>query len=266
MQQSAIDILCEQQCELGEGPFYCSRRDTVFWFDILAKKRHAYDFSTDTKSVLLLPEMASAMAVIDDRTDLILTESGLWSLSVATGAFAPVASIEADDETTRSNDARVHSSGAFWVSTMGKNAEPNAGAIYHFRRGKLTKLFSDVTIPNSICFAPDGATAYYTDNVTQKLMTVDADPDTGLPTGEPRVLVDHSGQKGGLDGAIVDTDGNILIALWGAGQLNHYAPNGTLINTIRVPVTQPTCSAFVGKNKIVVTSARRGMNTAAKIC
>ncbi len=155
-------LLDESQCELGEGPHYCERRNTLFWFDIVGRARHALDLSSGEKTVLNLPEMASAMAVIDDETDAIFTESGLWKLALGSGAWTPLMNIEDENEITRSNDARVHPSGAFWIGTMGKKAEHEAGAIYHFFKGELTKLFDALTIPNAISFSPQLGTLYDT--------------------------------------------------------------------------------------------------------
>ena len=76
---AAIDFLSRTHCHLGEGPFFCDRRDTLFWFDIVEKKRYAHDFATGTETVLDLPEMASAMGVAADGRDVIAghpTDSG----------------------------------------------------------------------------------------------------------------------------------------------------------------------------------------------
>lgn len=259
-----VSILSDHHCQLGEGPFFCERRNTLFWFDILGCKRHAYDFATNAQTRLDLTEMASAMAVVDEQHDAILTCSGLWLHNIQTGAWSPIIDIEADIAANRSNDARVHPSGAFWMGTMGLNAEHEAGAIYHYRKGKLSKLFGQISIPNAICFSPNGDTAYFTDTLTDKLMSVAVDPETGLPDSEPSVLVDHTDNNGGLDGAIVDAEGNIWIALWGGAAVNCYAPDGRLLNSIAIPALQCSCPAFVVDGKIAVTSAWQGFDAAAR--
>jgi len=259
-----ISILSEHRCDLGEGPFYCTRRNTLFWFDILGKTRHQHDFATGENSAVALPEMASAMAVLEDENDLVFTETGLWKRNNESGFLTSIAPIEADNSQTRSNDARVHPSGAFWLGTMGKQAQNKAGAIYHYRNGKLTKLYGDISIPNAICFSPDGSKAYYTDTIAAKLMSVSVDPETGLPNGEPTILLDHSDNEGGLDGAIVGADGNIWIALWGASVINSYSSDGVLKASHTVDATQPSCPAFIGGGKIAVTTAMEGMDEAAK--
>ncbi|MEL6436639.1 MAG: SMP-30/gluconolactonase/LRE family protein [Pseudomonadota bacterium] len=261
MTAATTRILSNTRCLLGEGPFYCERRKTLYWFDILNRRRHAYDFERKLETTQKLPEMASAMAVVDDERDVIFTESGLWLREVSTGCWTPLCAIEGDDDATRSNDARVHPSGAFWLGMMGKSAEPGMGSIYHYRAGTLTEIYDGLTIPNAICFSPDGTTAYFTDTPSRTLMHVSLDADTGLPTAEPDVYFQQSdGETGGMDGAICDGEGQIWNARWGASSLDRIAPNGTRVESIELPLTQPSCPAFIGDGRIAVTSAWENMD------
>src|SRR5690606_13043026 len=134
--------------------------------------------------------------------------------------------IEADNPATRSNDARVHPCGALWVGTMGRKAETGAGSIYWYREGEVRRLFGDITITNSICFSPDGSVAYFADTRRNLVWRVACDPATGLPVGEPSVLIDHAGQPGGIDGSVCDAEGTIWNARWGTGTLDAYDASG----------------------------------------
>jgi sugar lactone lactonase len=127
-------------------------------------------------------------------------------------------------------------------------------------------LYPGITIPNSICFSPDGSVAYFTDSREGILFAVDCDPHSGLPRGEPRPVVDRSGIKGGIDGSVTDADGNIWNAYWGGGSLDCYAPDGRLVQSVAIPARQTSCPAFVGPeaDRIAVTSAWQGMDDAAR--
>jgi sugar lactone lactonase YvrE len=174
--------------------------------------------------------------------------------------------LEADNPATRSNDGRVHASGALWIGTMGRKAEKGAGAIYHFGGGELRRLYANVSIPNAICFSPDGATAYFTDTKEAILHRVAIDPLNGLPTGEPVPLFDHRGGVGGLDGAVVDAEGLIWNARWGGSCVDAYSPEGNRVRTVRVPAKQASCPVFIGRNfdRLLVTTAWQGMGAEAK--
>ena len=209
--------------------------------------------------------MASALAMVDDRYQLLATEDGLHLRSIGDGQLMLHTAIEADNPLTRSNDSRVHPSGTFWTSTMGRNAENGAGAIYALHDGALHRLFANITIPNAICFSPDGATGYFTDTAARVLNRVALDPATGLPTGAPSPLYVHHG-KGGMDGAVVDSEGLIWCARWGAGCVDAYAPEGARVRTLRVPARQPSCPVFVGRglDRMLVTTAWEHMDEAAR--
>lgn len=252
-------------CQLGEGPTYDSHTGTAWWFDILGKTLMECAVATGEIKSHTLPEMSSVLARVDADRQIIATETGLHLRALKTGALELVTPIEADNSVTRSNDGRVHPSGALWIGTMGKQAESGAGAIYHVARGILTLLYPGITIPNAICFSPDGATAYFTDTVTARLMRVAIDPATALPVGEPQVFFDHSDGKGGLDGAVCDADGVIWNARWGAGSVDAYSADGKRIKSLNVPASQTSCPAFVGANadRLLVTSAQQGMSAEA---
>lgn len=249
-------------CMLGEGPTYDQHTGTAWWFDILGRKLFEADIETGVVKSHQLPQMGSVLARVDDDRQIIATETGLHLRQVKTGALGLVTPIEANSPNTRSNDGRVHPCGALWVGTMGISAEPGAGAIYHVARGVVSVLFDKISIPNAICFSPDGAIAYFTDTAINKLMRVEIDPETALPLGEPRVFFDHSDGDGGLDGAVCDADGVIWNARWGAGCVDAYSPEGKRIKKLEVPATQTSCPAFVGANadRLLVTSAREGMS------
>jgi sugar lactone lactonase YvrE len=252
--------------ELGEGPSYDAVSNTLFWFDIVGKKLLAHSFERNTTTTHELGQMASAVAFIDDQRQLILTETGLHIRSVGTGKLSPHVAVEAENSATRSNDARVHPCGAFWFSTMGKNGEKAAGSIYWYFKGETRLLYPGITIPNSICFSVDGATAYYADTRENLLFRVDCDPKTGLPVGEPTVFFDQSGGEGGLDGSVIDADGMLWNARWGGSSIDAYSSEGKRIRSVTVPALQPSCPAFVGRDasRIAVTSAWAGMDEDAR--
>ncbi|MCQ1834206.1 SMP-30/gluconolactonase/LRE family protein [Neorhizobium galegae] len=257
-------VLSSSLCELGEGPSFESETETLWWFDILGKGLHELHLPTGREIVHALPVMASALASIDAARQMIASDKGMFIRDRATGALSPYLELEPEKPGNRSNDGRVHPSGSLWIGTMGRKAEDGAGAIYHVRQGEVTKLFDRISIPNSICFSPDGAIGYYTDTRVNRLMRVSLDPATGLPNGEAEFLVDENGRPGGIDGSICASDGTIWNARWGEGAIDHYSADGQHLSRHLVPAKQTTCPAFIGKDRLAVTSAREGLDEAAR--
>jgi len=265
MDEVPTSVLWDHPCHLGEGPTYDVSTDTAWWFDIREGRLFEANLGNGAIRVHALGRMASALGRIDAERQLVVAEDGCYIRTLADGAMALFCPLEADNPATRSNDCRVHQSGTFWIGTMGRKAERGAGAIYALHRGKISTLFPGISIPNSICFSPDGATGYFTDTARAVLYAVPLNPDTGLPRGEPEVLLRHTG-VGGLDGSVCDADGKIWNACWGAGRVDVYSPQGERLRSLLVPAKQSSCPAFVGSDLscLLVTSAWQDMDAEAR--
>lgn len=246
-------------CALGEGPLWHPLRQQLFWFDITGKRL----LSQTAQGPLEwdFDEMVSAAGWVDKETLLIASQTALSSFHLTTCACETIALLEADNPITRSNDGRADPMGGFWIGTMGRAAEPGAGAIYRLYKGELRLLFPNISISNAICFAPDGRTAYFADTATQILHQVALDAQ-GWPCAAPTPFIDFRPEGLNPDGAVTDAAGNLWIALWGAGRVSAYAPNGRLIHTLAFAAPHVTCPAFAGST-LYVTSATQGMDATA---
>ena len=251
--------------ELGEGPIAHPGRGTLIWFDILERRVYERAFMGGEPRVHELDVMASAAALVDGSRILVATEVDLRLLDLDTGTAQPICPFLDKGPQLRANDGRVHPSGAFWIGSMGKNAEPEAGGLWWFRAGELRLLFDSITIPNAICFSPDGRAAHFADSDKRMIWRVEVHPDTGLPVGQPATFKQFAQDEGAPDGAVIDADGNIWIAAWGASAVYAMAPNGRRLETCGLPVSQPTCPAFFGPalTELAVTSARENMSAEA---
>lgn len=252
-------VFDDRVCTLGEGPLWHPLRNELFWFDILGQRlltqgqngAQHWDFD----------EPVSAAGWIDADHLLIASATGLWRFDLASGMRKLICPLEQNNPATRSNDGRADPWGGFWIGTMGINAEPGAGAIYRYYQGVMRKLFSPITISNAICFAPNRSTAYFTDTATGQIMKTALDRN-GWPAGPPEVFVDLSREGANPDGAVVDAEGGLWVALWGAGRVASYAPDGRFLRAIHLPAHQVTCPAFGGPDlsTLYVTSAAKGLS------
>jgi len=248
----------ETACELGEGPFWHPERQELFWFDVLGHR--LLSRGAEGAQARDMGEHASAAGWIDRDRLIVATESGLYRFDLETGTRELIVALEADRPDTRSNDGRADPMGGFWIGTMGKKAEARAGAIYRYHEGRLERLFPEITIPNAICFAPDGRRAYYADTPRQRIWIVPLDAD-GWPDGPSEVFVDLRSEGLNPDGAVVDAEGGLWNAQWGAGRVVRYLPDGRADRVIDLPARLTTCPCFGGAalDRMFVTSAWEGL-------
>jgi sugar lactone lactonase YvrE len=64
------------------------------------------------------------------------------------------------------------------------------------------------------------------------------------------------------DGLTVDEEGGIWVALWNGSAVHRYAPDGSLLASVQLPVQRPTSCAFggPGRDALFVTSARTDLD------
>ncbi|MEP2641440.1 SMP-30/gluconolactonase/LRE family protein [Roseobacter sp.] len=255
-------VFDDRQCALGEGPLWHPAREQLFWFDITG---HALLCRTKLGPVTWKFDAAvSAAGWLDADHLLVASDTALWRFNLSTGSKSQICPLESTTNATRSNDGRADPWGGFWISTMGRDAEPGAGAIYRLYQGTLRKLFSELTIPNAICFAPDRSHAYFTDTAKAHLMRVPLDQ-AGWPAAPAEMLIDLAAHGLSPDGAVVDNQGALWIAQWGAGRVAVYDKDGTYQSAVDVPGVHSTCPAFGGPDltTLYVTSATQGLDDTA---
>lgn len=259
-----MSLFDDRVCDLGEGPFWHPLRDALFWFDILGKRMLCR--GAEGPRDWLFPEMVSAAGIIDRDELLIASETALFRFNLETGVRQDVVALEADDTATRSNDGRTDPMGGFWIGTMGKvegAGEPARGSIYRFFGGELRRLYSGIAVSNAICFAPDGRAAFFTDTQTQRVMRVALDAE-GWPAGAPDLFLDLTAEGLWPDGAVIDAEGVMWLAQWGAGRVAAYGPDGRFLRAVEFPAPHTTCPAFGGADltTLYCTSARVGLQPA----
>jgi sugar lactone lactonase YvrE len=241
------------RCDLGEGAFWHPERAEFLWFDITGRNLHSL------ARTWTFDEMPSAMGWVSRAKVVIATETRLVLFDLDTGDGRTLCALDADNPATRSNDGRADPHGGFWIGTMGKQAEHGAGAIWRYYRGELRCLFPGMTIPNAICFAPDGQTACYTDTPTRRVMRVAMDAD-GWPKTAPECWLDLRADGLNPDGAVFDAAGTFWVAQWGAGRVAGYGPDGKLVGVVECPAPHVSCPAFGGPDlrTMFCTTAREG--------
>jgi sugar lactone lactonase YvrE len=174
------------------------------------------------------------------------------------GAQRPIA--EVAPAGTRMNDAACDPQGRLWAGTLADDHRPGGGALYRLDRdGRIERVLGGLTISNGLGWSPDGETMYLADSGPRVIHAFAFDAAQGTISAG-RILVTIPQEVGAPDGLTVDAAGNLWVAVYGAGCVRRYAPNGELRQVLDVPAEQSTCCAFggPGMTRLYVTTATEG--------
>lgn len=266
MTASPATLLLDSRCELGEGILWCERRQRLYWVDILACKLWCYDPASGHTHTWTMPQPLACIGLGEDGRLLLGLAKGLYAADVDAHAEATtlplrkLADVEADDPMTRVNDGRADRNGGFVFGTKSEHADNRkAGRFYQYTaaHGLRDLGLPAAAIPNSICFDKAGTRMYFCDSVEPRILCGDYDA-AKASISNVRVFVTLDTPGAEPDGSIIDAEGALWNAQWGAGQVVRYLPDGKVDRIIRIDAAQPSCVALRG-DTLFITSARVGL-------
>lgn len=265
MTPMAVTLALDCRCTLGEGLVWSPRLRSLLWTDI--EKSTLWMFRPHDRSTRhwSLPDRLGSFAICESGRVLLGFAKSLAvaELDPASGTELPVeqiVAIEPQSPRTRTNDGRTDRSGNFVFGTMNEDQDVASGGFYQYSsRFGLRRLdVGGVIIPNSICFSLDGRTMYFCDSPTGIIRQGEYDAESAR-VANVREFTRYREGNGLPDGSVVDADGCLWNAVWGAGVVRRFDPQGDLISEIPFPARNLTCPAFGGDSlaQLFVTSSRQ---------
>jgi len=256
---SEVRCVVDAKAIIGESAVWDERYHFVYWLDIDGRKLHRYDPASNHDDAWDMPGRAAALALRAMGGVVLAMEHGFYSFEFMDPRPKLIAALDGIPAATRLNDGRADPAGRFWSGTVNGAAREPTGAMFCLDTdGRATRKFGGIDISNALCWSPDGKTMYHTDSFTWKIQAYEFDAATGT-AANPRVFVDIPREEEGFaDGATVDSEGCLWAAHWGYGRVKRYDPDGKLMQTVQLPVTNITCPCFGGPDltTLYVTTAR----------
>ena len=260
---SGAAVACTaEQTLLGEGARWDARRDELLRVDILAGRvfRDRVDDGGRLVPVRAysVPGTIGAITPIEGDEGWLLAAGRGFVHLLPDGAQRPIA--EVAPAGTRMNDAACDPQGRLWAGTLADDHRPGGGALYRLDRdGRIERVLGGLAISNGLGWSPDGETMYLADSGPRVIHAFAFDAAQGTISAG-RILVTIPQEVGAPDGLTVDAAGNLWVAVYGAGCVRRYAPNGELRQVLDVPAEQSTCCAFggPGMTRLYVTTATEG--------
>jgi sugar lactone lactonase YvrE len=254
-----VDLLYDVQAQLGEGPVWDSRTNTLYWLDILSKRVYG-----NSDVLVEFDDFIGCLAPRKSGGFILTKRLSFWTFESDSVKPGLITSLAGEPPTDRFNDGKCDPRGRFLVGTMDMGERDPNGSLYSFDGSSITKLLNGITISNGMTWSPDHKTFYYIDTPTHQVMAFDYDLETGA-IASPREAVRVPESLGWPDGMTSDMQGNLWVAMWGGAQVTKWDPDsGQLLERIPVPAKNVTSCVFGGRdrNELYITSARAGLDKA----
>lgn len=255
MKISRIDT---RPCLVGESPIWDGQDQALYFVDIVGKCVNRYHpVSGETKS-WNVPGIIGSMALREQGGAIIALSDGVYALDFDSGETAPLAVINGHDPRIQFNDGKVDRRGRFIVGSTHSdivNTLP-LGSIYSLGRDhELRVIDKGIHISNGPCWSPDNRTFYFSDSKTFSIYAYDYDVETGEAAN--RRLFASTQDLGGIpDGATIDSDGLMWMAICEGTKVVAFRPDGAVERVVDMPMKLPASVMFGGPDldQLFVTS------------
>ncbi|MFD1934239.1 SMP-30/gluconolactonase/LRE family protein [Nonomuraea mangrovi] len=250
------DSLSTETYELAEGPLWDPVAERLLWVDIpTGRIMEGLLRDGDLRVVRThtLPGTVGAVAPAADGSLLVAAQYGFATIGERT-TMGP--RVLPEGTVSRLNDGRCDPAGRFLAGSLAKDERQGQEKLYRLELdGTVSVLAEGLTISNGLGWSPDGRTLYHVDSIPGVVWAQPYDVETGR-VGPRTVILQVS--DGLPDGLAVDVEGNLWIAIWGAGEVRRHTPGGRLLDTVKVASPKTSSAAFVGST-LVITTAGGGL-------
>lgn len=250
-----IEILDAPSAILGEGIFFDKSSSTIFWVDIIGNK--IFQFSIHKQELIEIFDVPlNPSSIIDTKNNSIIftNNKGIAKLDLSDGNIEQLSKLPHDSSLYRSNDGVKLSDGNYIFGTMGFQPDDKVGIIYKGKNAtSLEPIELGIHIPNTFIELKDEL--LISDSYKQLIYSVPKDLKT-----KPRIWANFSNESFTPDGGIITKNKRIFIAMWGGSRILEMSIDGEILQSIALPVLQPTNCVLANDNYLYITSAKEGLN------
>lgn len=266
---AAPRIFSDDPDQLGESPFWRAHDATLWWVDIAGRALRARGLDGRERR-WDCDEEPGCIAPAPEGRILVALRSRLALFDPRDGSMQTLCTVPFDTATTRCNDGRCDPRGRFWVGTV---FEPRTGpeaALYCLRHSptgawQLQQELGGAVTANGLAFSPDGTRAWWTNTPDHLIRSFAFDLQGGrFGAASEFARFPRKGEAarygGRPDGVAIDSQGAYWVAMYEGGRVLRFAPDGTLLLDLEVPVVAPTmvCLGGPALRTLFITSAYKG--------
>ncbi len=245
---------------VGESPVWDHTEQCLYWIDLPTNRVRCVWPASAQYREWKTPKAPGAIGLAGPGKLIAALSDGFYLLDLACGACEPLAAVQHAAPDIHMNDGRCDRSGRFIAGSGLLSRNEKDCFIYQLGvDGRVEVLQRDINLTNGICFSPAGDLMYFADSRSGMLMVCDYDS-AGATVGPARQFADTRPHGSVPDGATVDAEGGVWVALIFNGCLLRFLPDGTLDRRIQTPAPHVTSACFGGPelDVLYVTSLREG--------
>lgn len=236
------------KCFVGEGPVWDVAEQALYLVDIVGKAVHRYSPGTGATRSWDVGQIIGSMALRRQGGAIVALKEGIFTLDLDSGATALLAAARHIHPRAQMNDGKVDRRGRFVVGSGDsdiRDCRPY-GTLYRLDPDhSLHELDREISISNGPCWSPDNRTLYFADSLPYRIYAYDYDLETGAVANR-RLFADTRDLGGIPDGATVDRDGLLWMAICEAAKVVAFRPDGRVERIIEMPVRYPASVMFGG--------------------
>lgn len=234
------------RCSVGEGPVWDESEQALYYIDILEKRVLRWDPASGEHRSWPVPDMIGSMALREGGGAIVALPDGIHALDFESGAVTPFALFDPANPAIQLADGKVDRAGRFVFGTSHRQAKEPIGGLYSLGMdGAISRLDEGLILGNGPCFSPDDRTLYHADSMRHVIYAYDYDIETGM-TSNRRAFFDSSAYGPIPDGATVDADGDLWVAICEGGVVLRLSPQGEVKQAIAMPTRLPASCMFFG--------------------
>ncbi|MBO9581703.1 MAG: SMP-30/gluconolactonase/LRE family protein [Sphingobium sp.] len=238
------------KCMVGEGPIWDVAEQALYFIDIVGKAVHRFDPATEESRSWDVGQIIGSMALREQGGAIVALKDGIFTLDLDSGVIELLAHARHLHPRAQLNDGKTDRRGRFIVGSGDsdiRDCQPY-GTLYRLDPDhSLHELDHQIAISNGPCWSPDNRTLYFSDSLPYRIYAYDYDIDTGAVAN--RRLFADTRELGGIpDGATVDTDGLMWMAICEGAKVVAFRPDGKVERIVDMPVKLPASVMFGGPN------------------
>lgn len=257
---SGGELIWEARAELGEGPIWDARSDSLLMVDITAGRVHRLDPGAGSvESLEVGPPVTSVIP--RSRGGLVMTgKDDLFAVDDAGRSLVELARFPGVSDDGRMNDAGCDPEGRLLAGSMTDSGIHSA--LYMVGPDlSVERVLDDVGISNGLAWSSDGSSMYYIDSARGRIDRFSYDIASGR-FEDRSVLAWIDPGFGAPDGMCVDADDHLWVAIFGGGVVRRFDPDGLVTDELELPAPNVTSCCFGGPGyeDLYVTTARTGLS------